>query len=471
MFIIILLITTVLFFTWCFREKRKYKCVDEKIPGPPANWLTGNIGDLGYNTFDLFRNCQRLIKTYGNVLRVWQGPHRLNVFITDPKLVEYFLSSQVHIKKSAGYDIAESWLGPGGLINSYGKTWMKYRKILTPAFHFSILDQFSTNFHNNSQILIQKLKKKSGKVFDIFPFMKLYALDSLCESSMAINFRSQEAGNSLFATCLDATLEAVVLRFFSLLNRYDTLYAFTSESKHYYSRIKTMHNITTDIIQKRRKDLEVGVQNDQDDYGIRKRRVFIDVLLEHGDLRNEEIEWQVNTFMFAGQDTVGTALSFSLYELAKHKEVCQKIRNEIIDVVGEDRNTEISAAAAKQLHYLDRAFKECLRIFPPVSFFERELLEDVKIGDLEFPKGTNVSFHPYAQHHDPALFPEPEVFNPDRFLRIGQRYAIMNCKIVLANIIRNFDLSPSDEPHTLIIGAGVIKSKNGLPIKLTYREN
>ncbi|XP_022914303.1 cytochrome P450 4c3-like [Onthophagus taurus] len=492
MFILILFITTVLFFTWCYVEKRKYKCIEEKIPGPPANWLTGNAADLGNNIFDLYHNCQRLIKTYGKVVRIWQGPFRVNVFITDPKLVEYFLSSQVHIKKSLGYDIFKSWLGEGGLINSSGKLWSKYRKILTPAFHFSVLDQFSANFHNNTQILIQELKKQSGKVIDIFPFMKLYALDSLCESSMAVNFRSQESGNSVFAACVDATLDAFIRRFFSILNRYDFLYKFTSESKQYYSQIDTMHNITTDVIQKRRENLQTDVHGDQDDFGIRKRRAFIDVLLERGDLSDQEIEWQVNTFMFAGQDTVGTALSFSLYELAKHKDVCDKIRNEIIDVVGQDRNAIITAAVAKELHYLDRAYKECLRLFPPVSFFERELLEDVKIDDLVFPKGTTISFHPHEQHRDPELFPDPDVFNPDRFLPencaarhrfayipfsagprncIGQKYAIMNCKVVLANIIRNFDLSPPDEPHTVIVGAGVIKAKNGLPIKLTYRQN
>lgn len=61
----------------------------------------------------------RLVETYGRVLRLWMGPFRLNVMLSDPKYVEYFLISNVHLDKSDGYDLLKSWLGDG-LINANG---------------------------------------------------------------------------------------------------------------------------------------------------------------------------------------------------------------------------------------------------------------------------------------------------------------------------------------------------------------
>lgn len=62
---------------------------------------------------------QRLFNTYGPVFRLWMNPLQLTVFIVKPDIVEYFLSSNVHIKKSEGYDLFQSWLGQG-LINNSG---------------------------------------------------------------------------------------------------------------------------------------------------------------------------------------------------------------------------------------------------------------------------------------------------------------------------------------------------------------
>lgn len=53
-------------------------------------------------------------------MRVWLGPTRLNVIISDPKYLEYFLSSNVHIRKGVGYEGFKAWIG-NGLITSHGK--------------------------------------------------------------------------------------------------------------------------------------------------------------------------------------------------------------------------------------------------------------------------------------------------------------------------------------------------------------
>lgn len=62
-----------------------------------------------------------------------------------------------------------------------GNIWKKHRKIITPAFHFKILENFVGVFNSVNEILIETLRKETGKEsFDIFPFLSLYALDVIC---------------------------------------------------------------------------------------------------------------------------------------------------------------------------------------------------------------------------------------------------------------------------------------------------
>lgn len=67
----------------------------------------------------MFKNIERLFKTHGPIIRIWLNPIKLSVFVVEPKIVEYFLTSNVHLKKSAGYDLYQPWLGQG-LINNTG---------------------------------------------------------------------------------------------------------------------------------------------------------------------------------------------------------------------------------------------------------------------------------------------------------------------------------------------------------------
>ncbi|XP_022901352.1 cytochrome P450 4C1-like [Onthophagus taurus] len=487
---IMLISCTSLLIIWYQNKISKFKHLD-KLPGPPANWILGNVHEFGSNPYNLFQTCQRVIKTYGKVVRIWQGPFRINLFITDIDLVEYFLSSNVHTHKSSSYNVFKAWLGHG-LITAAGNVWKKHRKILTPAFHFNILEQFPQSFHRNAKTLIDILKENSGKTIDTHHLMKNYALDSLCEATMGVNFKSQTNENSRYSMLIDEILDISICRFFSVLNRFDFFFSLTSKSKTFKKLSKEIQDITIDVINMRRKDKKGGNVDLElsDEFGIKKRKVFMDILLEYPGLSDEEIEWQANTFLFAGHDTVGACIAFSLYLLAKNPKVQERLLSEIKEVIGEC-NDVISLPLLKELNYLDRVLKECMRFYPPVGLFEREVMEDVEIKGLIIPKGTTVSFHPYSQHRDPTYFPNPEVFDPDRFLPenltkvhpfayipfsagprncIGQKYALMNIKSVLVNILRNFELHPADFEHSPILGNdAVLKSKNGLPIKLIYR--
>lgn len=90
------------------------------------------------------------------------------------------------ISKSNEYNYIMPWLGTG-LLTSTGQKWLSRRKIITPAFHFKILEDFVEVFDKQSSILAKKLKKNEGRgEFDIFPLTALCALDVICGNEKSI---------------------------------------------------------------------------------------------------------------------------------------------------------------------------------------------------------------------------------------------------------------------------------------------
>ncbi|KAK9679812.1 Cytochrome P450 [Popillia japonica] len=462
--------------------------------GPDAIVSNQSTRDSHTERFDsaVFNNCQRLFDSYGSVFRIWQDPLHLSVFVADPDIVEYFLSSNTHIKKSEGYDLFQPWLGQG-LINNAGDIWRKHRKILTPAFHMKILEQFSESFHKFGQLLIEKLKKQENKDIDIYKFIILYAMDAICDSSMRIDANAQITGDMTYINAVKRFLDIYEMRFFSFFNRYELFFRFSSEYKQYKRDISFLQTFTKKIIEQRKQErCSNQTEEEFDEFGRRKRRkVFLDILLDSDSMSDTEIREEVDTFLFGGHDTVASTISFGLYELAKHPKIQTKILEEIESVVGVDKTEAITIQHLSEMDYLDRVVKEILRLYPAAPLIERELEEDVFLNGSKYPKGATISFHIFIQHRRKELFPEPELFDPDRFLPeniatrhkfayipfsagprncIGQKYALINCKTTIANVIRHFLVLPVVPQHEVILlNDAVLKSANGLLLKLACR--
>lgn len=120
------------------------------------------------------------------------------IVITDLKLIEFLLISTKILDKSSEYRFLERWLGDGILIARGGNLkmkgrkqyyfwlflaarWRKSRKIITPAFHFSILGQFVSVYESNADIMVKLLEKEVGKdSVDIYTYVTMCTLDIIC---------------------------------------------------------------------------------------------------------------------------------------------------------------------------------------------------------------------------------------------------------------------------------------------------
>lgn len=200
-----------------------------------------------------------------------------------------------------------------------------------------------------------------------------------------------------------------------------------------------------------------------DEEEIQQEKKIFQEIIGSKFLNEEEIIAQSMIFLLAGYETTASTLTFCIYELAKHPEVQNKLYDEI-KTIGDS----LDLNNLMKLPYLDAVISETLRKHPPALALGREAMEEYHIPEYNFTieKNQALIIPVYAIHHDPEYYPDPETFNPDRFLPenrhniipytylpfgggprncIGMRFALSEAKLGLANILKNFIIVSTDK--------------------------
>ncbi len=130
-------------------------------------------------------------------------------------------------------------------------------------------------------------------------------------------------------------------------------------------------------------------------------------------MTDEQLRVEVTTFLLAGQETTSLALTWTWYLLSQHPQARQRLEDEI-DGVLKGRPPEYSDLA--NLPYLRMVVDESLRLYPPAWGFSRQALADDRLGGFRLPRGWLAFVIPYVLHRLPAFWPNPDQFDPERFL-------------------------------------------------------
>ncbi|NXP55286.1 CP4V2 protein, partial [Heliornis fulica] len=477
--------------------------VMKPIPGVgPCYPILGNALLFERTGEGFFKQLQIYVEDFRSwpLFKLWIGPVPVMI-LYHPESVEFILSSSKHIEKSYLYHFLHPWLGTG-LLTSTGDKWRSRRKMITPTFHFTILTDFLDVMNEQGSILLEKLEKHVDKEpFDIFLDITLCALDIICETAMGKNVRAQQNKDSEYVRAIYRMGELIQQRQMSPWLWPDLLYMLFKEGREHDRILKILHNFTDTVIAEKAAELENTKQmkSDTDENcegsGSKKRKAFLDMLLSATDDKGDKLSYrdireEVDTFMFEGHDTTAAAMNWALYLLGRNPEAQKKVHRELDEVFG---NTErpVTVDDLKKLRYLECVVKEALRIFPSVPMFARTLREDCCIRGYQVPKGTNVLVITYALHRDPEIFPDPEEFRPERFFPenckgrhpyayvpfsagprncIGQRFAQMEEKTLLALILRRFWVDSCHETEELrIAGELILRPNRGIWVKLKRR--
>lgn len=159
--------------------------VTRYMASPPALPLVGHGHHfVGKEPHELVETITDFMSRYAKdeTLKVWLGPE-LNMLMANPKDIEVVLGTLRFNDKAGEYNALEPWLKEGLLV-SRGRKWHKRRKIITPAFHFKILDQFVDIFECESRVLLRNLeqerRQQGEKGFSLYDWINLCTMDTIC---------------------------------------------------------------------------------------------------------------------------------------------------------------------------------------------------------------------------------------------------------------------------------------------------
>ena len=212
---------------------------------------------------------------------------------------------------------------------------------------------------------------------------------------------------------------------------------------------------------------------------------LLDARDDEGDeaMSDRQIRDEVLTLFVAGHETTATGLAWTMYLACRNAETYAEMQREA-DAVGDAP----TLADLPRLGACLRAFKEALRLYPPVYMFGRDSTEDVVVGGYELPRRTNVMTSPWAMHHSPLVWPDPERFDPSRFtpeneakrhryaylpfgagprICLGNHFAYMEAQLALAVMLRrfHFESMAEDEPEP----SATLRPRHGVRMRVIRR--
>ena len=468
------LVVLLLFKRYNYDEQQRQRLL-AALPSDARKWpLLGHLPLFFDNSkprtavcFEMFNSLAEQFRNDG-LFYLRLGPQDM-VHVFSPNAVEAVLSSSVHIYKSPVYKKMSEWLG-SGLIVSSGRRWHRDRKMLTPSFHFKILEQFISTMNEKSNIFCDVIETQQLKLTDVMDSVSKLALDNILETSFGIKSDLQTKGSNSYSRNFHKFAKLFVSRNFYPLLTNDFIYALTSDGRKSKLAISKLHKFTMDIVEKRRSEMFRGSSAEVDaNNNCSKAKPLLDLMLDINlssseDMNLVDIRSQLDSFIFAGHDTVAAALTFALFELSHRSDIQQKIRDELKDVLS--GQSEITIEHLRNLKYMDMVIRETLRLHAPVPFIARYLKSDLQIGERTIPAHVELWINIHALHLDPKIWPDPTTFDPNRFssenarnrhpfaftpfsggLRncIGQRYAMNMMKLTLSRVMSRYRIKPVTE--------------------------
>ncbi|KFM63207.1 Cytochrome P450 4V2, partial [Stegodyphus mimosarum] len=387
--------------------------------------------------------------------------------------IKEVINSRVADDKSKDYAAFEPILGTG-LLTSNGRKWRNRRKLIQPCVHMRNVDTLIPVFNEHSLVFVDKLKKNVNEpLADVEDMIVACTLDIICHTAMGIHVGAQERFQEISQFVLEPAKQATEIMACRIPQPwlwYDTIFYRTSYGRTFQRAEKSIRDFAKKIIYEGKEILETKQRNIKCIQQSESRsRIFLEILLEeyakNENFTYNDIEDEVMTFLYGGYDTASTALYWVLCLLGLQSDIQDRVFQELYSIFGDDKTREVRIEDVKSLVYLEQVIKETLRLYPPVPLIGRENKESIKIGRYEVPPRNHILVLINMLHRNPEVFPNPERFDPERFSAensserdafcylpfscgvracLGSIYAMMEMKIILAHVLRNFKVTTLD---------------------------
>ncbi|XP_011168514.1 cytochrome P450 9e2-like [Solenopsis invicta] len=471
-----------------------------KIPHIKPIPFLGNLAPVVFGRMNPMEIQQKLYNLYPDAKYSGFYMFLKPIFmIHDPELISIIATKQFdNFCDHNGFEnkSADPMVGKN-LFNLQGDHWREMRRLLTPSFTsskmktmFGLMSQCAENFVN----FVATESGKTGKTYNMRDILSRYANDAIATCAFGISVDSFKYPNNEFFMHGSKALTFDVRTLFRIF----MIGCFPRLAKLF--KLKTFSPKTEGFF----KDIVVNTVKTRDEQGI----VRPDMLQLMMESRNKDSgpkfdidDMTIQAFMFfsAGFDSVSLAMCFMTHEVGINPDVQNKLREEIDDVLRQT-NGKPTYESINRMKYLDAVVNETLRLYPVSPFTDRVCVKETELPPAT-PDGKPIMLKPgdgimlpgFSLQRDPKYFPHPDKFDPERFLNglnvdnsvympfgigprmcIGNRFAIMEAKVMLFYLLWHCDLEPDVKtsiPVVLKKRSPFLTADKGFWLKLRARDS
>uniref|UniRef100_A0A6E8W4R8 Cytochrome P450 n=1 Tax=Anopheles coluzzii TaxID=1518534 RepID=A0A6E8W4R8_ANOCL len=410
------------------------------------------------------------------------------------------------------------------LFNLNGQRWRNVRNTLSPAFTGSKMRQMFTMIVECSENMIKELATFTGQEFEVKNLFIRFTNDVIasCAFGVRINsFRDKE--NVFYRYGKDITnfgrlkvfLKMMGYQLIPKLMAWLEIDIFDREHVQFFIDLfrqsvqeREQHGIVRPdmihlLMQANKGKLRYQPTDHEEVEGFATAKESNDEKVVPEDmvkLSENEMVAQCLIFFLAGFDIIASVMTFLLYEVALDPEIQQRLYEEIQQVSESLDGKSITYDALQNMRYLDMVVSETLRKWPSQPATDRLCNQDYKVTDVTpnvdiiIPKGCIVSIPIAGLHYDPAIYPDPTRFDPERFNDenkhkiplgaylpfglgprncIASRFALMEVKAIVYQLLRNYEFKRSERtpvPLKLAKGFASTSAEKGIYLQLSPRQ-
>lgn len=446
---------------------------------PPGPWSLSPFGSAPAFVRHTEGFALKMRQHYGDIVRIrlFSQPGYL---LFHPDHVKYVLHDHQrnYDKQSPLVDLVRPLFG-NGLFTNNGESWLHQRRLMQPSFHHKRLARFGMVMTDATLPMLERWQAQREQPLDIETEMTRLTL--------------RIAGLTLFNLDLSDAVDTVGRTFnmvLPLLLQYASapylpLWVPTPSNRRLQKGLETLNSVVSTIISERRKQLADSAMETGD---------LLSMLLaaqdeETGEVMNDQqVRDEVMTLLLAGQETTSAALTWTWYLVSEHPEIEQRLHEEV-DRVLNGRLPTVEQLG--DLPYTRNVLQEAMRLYPPAFYIIRHTIADDEIGGYPVPANSIVFLMAHLMHRHPAIWEEPERFDPERFTEersanrprfayipfgggpricIGKSLAMMEAQLVLATVAQRYSLRLVSghpvEPQMVF----TTRPRYGLPMTLYPRE-
>lgn len=443
----------------------------QPLQDPPR--LRGGLPLLGHMlpfAKNPFRFMKKVSDDVGEIAQFKIFSQRMVLLTGDEASTLFYRSSDEQLDQSAAYKLMTPIFGEGIIFDAPIERKNQQLKMLMPSLRMEAMRHHSDKIVQEVEDMMKKWGD-SGEV-DLVAEMKQLTINTASHCLLGREFRYELTDE--FAAIyhdLERGVNALAYSFPNL-----PIPAFRARDR----ARKRLHQLVGDIVKKREAQAEKPTDMFQ---------MLIDARYDDGSkLSTNEITGMLVGAIFAGHHTSSGTAAWVLLELLKHPQILRDVRKEVDDLLGADGN--VTFQSLREVPKLENVLKEVLRLHPPLIVLMRQVAEPLVYKHYRINVGDMVWAAPPVTHRMSHLFPNPEVFDPDRYNDeraedknlmayqpfgggkhkcSGNAFAMFQIKAIFAVLLRKYDFELVDAPDTYVDDYGEMIVQPKSPCRVRYR--